>query len=428
MTTRLTRALLAALLALGPASALAIELVPADLSAPAVAPLPSAAAALATPPSTIAAPPTLSASAAPTLDAAAADAPGARPAGSARAAGFDHASAAARRPAALGAALFDGAAARDALERARGPDYAVRVMTRRQDGAERVVVLLGESHIKSPAAAELGRAVIARFQVYGLEGYQNKSRGARAFLDRMTAFRRRAAQAQPERYGAGSTIDEAAILNARRRAREQATRRYLDSLNERQRRALLEEAEAAVARGQPGTIGLVAGSGETLLDAAGLRAALSPRAAPAPTPAAFRLEDGHRPGLGERLVFYGPSVRRALNRFAWGAIAASLVWGSGTAHAALAAALLGLNWVWLGDLLPARVLQGPLGALFPLRTGLTRGRDKTMAKNLAAASASPSGAAPILAVVGADHVPGIARLLAREHGFIPADLDALSPR
>ena len=63
--------------------------------------------------------------------------------------------------------------AREALERARDKklSYAVRLV-RAPDG--RTVAILGEAHMKLAEAAEIGRAVVAAFELRGVETFQRK--------------------------------------------------------------------------------------------------------------------------------------------------------------------------------------------------------------------------------------------------------------
>ncbi len=67
--------------------------------------------------------------------------------------------------------LPDGA--REALERARKKklSYAVRLL-RTPDG--RTLAILGEAHMKLAEAAEIGRAVVAAFELRGVETFQRK--------------------------------------------------------------------------------------------------------------------------------------------------------------------------------------------------------------------------------------------------------------
>ncbi len=63
--------------------------------------------------------------------------------------------------------------AREALQRAREKNlsYAVRLV-RAPDG--RTVAILGEAHLKLAEAAEIGRAVVAAFELRGVETFQRK--------------------------------------------------------------------------------------------------------------------------------------------------------------------------------------------------------------------------------------------------------------
>lgn len=336
----------------------------------------------------------------------------------------------------LAGSTFDGAAARRALVTASGDDYSVRVLTRRDGERARVVVLLGEAHIKSPEAAELGRRVIERFRTYGYEGYANDSPAARRFLSEMQEARKISAARAPQKFGEGSTIDEARRLAARRRGTLFAVRRMLESMPAAERNEILAASTRAAREGESKNIAIVDGDGKTLLDAAALRDMLTALAADAYArveaafvPRPVHLEAGHRPGLAENIALRGAAVRRFARRAVPAVVAAYLFSTSfPVLHSVALAGVSAILYVRVGDWIPRRLLAGPLGALFPLRTGIIRGRDRTMARNIAAASASSAGADPVLAIVGADHVPGIARRLTQEHGFSAAGLDALSPR
>jgi hypothetical protein len=397
----------------------------ATLSAPALDAAPAAA---------LAAPAAVPAAAAAVASAAAAEpsSPGPAPASAARPAPVPSPNADAGL---LSGRAFDGAAARAALESAAGKDYVVHVLTRRQDGRDRVVVLLGEFHHKSVEAAALGRAVIERFRTYGLEGYKNESPAAKKFFSDYKASAERLAEIAPKQYAAGSTIDEAQRLVQTRAEAFATVRRFLDAFPPAERRRMLESARFAVENGTPENVVIKSG-GRILLDAAGVREVLlsmdngtESALEHAFVPRQIRLEQGHEVGRAENIALRGQDLRRWARKtysYALLAVMASLVIPHGLW---LAAALcVPQAYVRLGDALPRRVMDGPAGLLFPLRTGLVRGRDRTMARNIALASASDDGADPVLAIVGAGHSPGLARRLTREHGFAVAGLDALSAR
>jgi len=101
--------------------------------------------------------------------------------------------------------------ARRALERARAEplSYAVRIL-RAPDG--RLVVVLGEAHLKLAKAAEIGKDVVSQFELRGVETFQRKRViGGRALGVVITAPR---TLLRALSFGAikGSTITEAKQL------------------------------------------------------------------------------------------------------------------------------------------------------------------------------------------------------------------------
>lgn len=134
----------------------------------------------------------------------------------------------------------------------------------------------------------------------------------------------------------------------------------------------------------------------------------------------YDLETGHKPGLAEKLGLLSPFVKMAVPLALIGSLLS--VPFVGGAMTALAASSIAAGYTFLGAVLPQKWLNGrALGVLFPLETGIVRGRDKTMARAVAGVAA----AAPLLAVIGRDHAPGMAKILTGKYGFQAATLDAL---
>lgn len=334
---------------------------PAVLAAGPSTLIPSASPTLSLPVAALQAAPSPVAVAAPVAAAAAAPAlPTARAAAFASPVDAVAAPVSAEASAVSAARTFDAAGARAALEGAVQGDYSVTVLARRTETGRQLVVLLGESHVKSAATARAGRRVLDRFKDYALEGYDtNSSWAGRLFWWCETKTRAVTTAALPGGVDAGSTIKEAARLAAA----DPSLRRY-------------------------------------------------------------DLETGHKPGLAEKIGLLSPFVKLAAPLVVLGTLmAVPFVSGAGVA---LAVAGTGAAYTFLGAALPEKWLHGrSLGALFPLETGIVRGRDKTMARSVAAAAGSEQ-AGPLLAVIGRDHAAGMAKILAREYGFQPATLDALS--
>jgi hypothetical protein len=101
--------------------------------------------------------------------------------------------------------------AREALERARARklSYAVRIV-RAPDG--RHVAVLGEAHMKGREAAEIGRAVVASFELRGVETFQRKQVFLGRTLGVLIHFPRRLLQLATFGRLQGSTITEAKQL------------------------------------------------------------------------------------------------------------------------------------------------------------------------------------------------------------------------
>lgn len=257
------------------------------------------------------------------------------------------------------AKTFDAAGARAALEGAAQDDYSVTVLARRTETGRQLVVLLGESHVKSHETAQAGRRVLDRFKDYALEGYDAKSSLAgRLFWWFETKTRAAATAVLPGGVNAGSTIKEAARL---------------------------VKADPSLRR--------------------------------------YDLETGHKPGLAEKIGLLSPFVKLGAPAVVLGALmAVPFVAGAGTA---MLVAGIGTGYVFLGAALPEKWLNGrALGVLFPLETGIVRGRDKTMARSIAAVAGSGESG-PLLTIIGRNHAPGMTKILTRMYDFQVTTLDAL---
>jgi hypothetical protein len=101
--------------------------------------------------------------------------------------------------------------AREALDRARARklSYAVRIL-RAPDG--RHVAVLGEAHMKGREAAAIGRAVVASFELRGVETFQRKQLFLGRALGVLIHFPRRLLQLASLGALQGSTITEAKQL------------------------------------------------------------------------------------------------------------------------------------------------------------------------------------------------------------------------
>lgn len=101
--------------------------------------------------------------------------------------------------------------ARAALDRARAQkiSYAVRTL-RAPDG--RILVVLGEAHIKLAKAEEIGRAVVASFELRGVETFQRKDVALGRALGVLIEMPRRLLRLASLGAVRGSTIVEAKQL------------------------------------------------------------------------------------------------------------------------------------------------------------------------------------------------------------------------
>ena len=292
--------------------------------------------------------------------------------------------------------LFDGTAARSALERAAEIGYTVTVLRKHGDGGDRLAVILGESHIKSAEEDEIGRGVVARFTNYALEGSDAESTWARRFNRRMQERAARSLIASnPAKYGRGSTIEAA------------------------------HQRTAALADLRPHLPGLSPEDHASM-----------PTSTPPPPAGSFPLEIGHRPDAAEKIAVWVPTVGRAypsipivMHVFMAGTLIsafASLTTAVFVCMGIISFLSAFILYMRLGDRLWSFRPHSRLSVLFPLQFGIINARDKTMAANLARALESLPGGARLLAIVGMAHTPGIRRHLVEEHGYEDVGLDALS--
>ena len=312
-------------------------------------------------------------------------------------------------------------ACRAALGDATRGAYDVEVLTR---GAE-IVVLFGESHVKSKHDAERGRRVLPYFQVGAAEGrHANRTWGGRlrrAFFGESKQIQfaklRRAEAAKPNGLTEGSTASEADRLGWRRTFWESK-----------------RSAPAPIVRAHLLRFELNAHEGEILLEYDGLVILTRSEAMrmlrnrlngieddeEPPRMRVVPLETDHRPRVSENIESLGVLTEEAkLLEFSLGALALFIlptdVWI--LASSALLPAFytdLGYELFDRSNTYRTRWFR----SLFPLHGAVIHGRDDTMAEGLVRLSAEVRE--PVLAIVGRLHVPGLReRLIARGYRRVP---------
>lgn len=244
-------------------------------------------------------------------------------------------------------------------------EFDVRILRRGRGPSARTLVLAGERHFKGPRGAELGRRLVERFALRGGEG------------------------ADLSKYWSKPLVDATLWLSEKLfRVHKLVTSRG----RERTHSSTIDVAQRT-------------GPGESFV----------------------ALEKGHRPGLGEQLgALYTPALfalagasvlTTTVLRHAIPPEAALAISGANLAaffhqfaHSALRRLGLHLeNYSW-----------GPFVAP---QVGLLAGRNQTMARNIDRAL-DEHGEKEMLAIVGKDHVPGMARELRRRYGFVEVPITA----
>jgi hypothetical protein len=320
-----------------------------------------------------------------------------------------------------------------ALHRAAKDDYRVQLLTAEVNGQQKLVVLMGETHIKSPASAAVGREVLDHFEQVGIEGADvDKNWGGKlsnkvisplfdrmGFKDRPQFWFLRLASKVMGRSGRteGSTIDQAYAAVFRREVFEELSRYSHDDLASLVR--TLEQIPVSERGKAFKSDGVSVVSIEELLSI--VRSV--PPGAPLPVPQGPRetiwLEEGHVPDLWENLS----SIETQVTVGALMAYYATPPFLPQPASALCTLGSLAFSMYQVCGLALGAKFQASrwYQRLFPLSVGLLRARNRTMVGNIAATIESRSDVDQFLVIVGRAHLPEMKHLLLQK-GYQPLEL------
>ncbi|HKY63386.1 MAG TPA: hypothetical protein VJR29_08210, partial [bacterium] len=298
---------------------------------------------------------------------------------------------------------------------ATSQEYDIRLLVKQRNGKPWLLVLMGESHAKKQEASELGQALIDQFQLRGLEGADlGKTWGGRA-MDLTIRMAMGIWHRSGDEFG--SSIGDAGIdsvgrdhLPQLRRVLAEVIR--LERLDEMSK-SELEAYEAWVEHNGAGR--KIKLNGSEILKIVGGDLSDTPLDTDVTT---VWLEEGHRPDLLENMAsVYAPAMMFLAPLGLIGSLvgllpkAGLLIASAALCHLKLARNLTG----FLDPTSPLRAILDPL-------EGLVLARNETMVSNISKTYQQEISHDSMLAIVGRGHLPGMASLLTRGHGFQEVEL------
>lgn len=337
-------------------------------------------------------------------------------------------------PAAAAARLSLSNPRRDALAAAAKGDYTVRVLRGTVAGKQRLVVLLGESHVKDEWNAKLGQLVISHFPVRGIEGFIGTGNFAyrlycSVFIPITFGLARLIALGAANK---GSSLQEAiAYIDHERTGRQRFleiaktmpaahSAQALESLRQVPE-ALMEDPIAP--REYPG---VTFGQAKQAFEA--VQAGLEPSLFMKDRRTVFPLEIGHKAGIAERFE----AIAETAGLLSPVIMMPFALWLHSFPPAltfVLALPIFFFVYVQLGIFLSAVFGEKPWVAAL-LAVAAPRklvDRNRTLAGNMIEIFESYLAFNTLLAIMGQAHVPGIKKILADRYGFTEVPLNDESP-
>ena len=314
------------------------------------------------------------------------------------------------------------------LHKAARDDYEVQLMTTVVNGRQKLVVLLGEAHIKSPASAAIGRGVLENFDFVGREGSDpEKTWGGRfsskfihPLLDKISTndlpqfwFIRLIGKLRGEKGRTeGSTIVEAQVAELKNRFIENTKKMTAHELSD-----LIAKLEG-VPENERGAAPNIEGvklfsKGEKLEIAKAIANGVEPPNPKGPKET-IHLEAGHVPDIWENI--------HSIESYAtMGTIMGYYATSSFLPQEVLLGVSLGINALavyQLGELALYKRFEAKrwYQRIFPISVGNLKSRNRTMVSNIVTAIESRSEIEELLVVVGEAHVPEMKRLL-QQRGY-----------
>ena len=310
-----------------------------------------------------------------------------------------------------------------ALHRAAKDDYRVQLLTTEVNGQQKMVVLMGEAHIKSPTSAAIGREVLSHFEYIGVEGADvSKNWGGKLSAGVVAPVMKGLGFQEPPQFWflrlvgkwmgrsgrtEGSTITEAYTAVFRSEVFFELSR-----LSPEDRAALIRDLEQTPVseRGRAfKSDGVSMVSIEELLAMA--RSVPPGDAFPFPQgpKETIWLEEGHVPDLWENLS----SIETQVTVGALMAYYATPPFLPQPASALCTLGSLAFSMYQVCGLAFGAKFQASrwYQRLFPISVGLLRARNQTMVGNIAATIESRSDFDQLLVIVGRAHLPEMKHLL-----------------
>ncbi|MBI3552481.1 MAG: hypothetical protein HY077_08175 [Elusimicrobia bacterium] len=318
---------------------------------------------------------------------------------------------------------------------AKTKDYKVSLFKDvRSPERDRLVVVLGEVHVKGESASALGREVIEHFDHQGLESNDpTLTLGGRLLqmlhLDSLGGkFREWVGKFSGR--SKSSSIDDAAGRITAQNFKENVIR-IINAPDSKERQALWDLVKDKPAEELDGMISINGYETISLREIRDLfdRKGGAPKArASAAQKKIHWLEEGHRPDWTEQLESLDWVVTSVLGAL-FGVVLAFAKEMSPAVWALVAVSTIYFAQWHLGEFLRKRYEHARwFPYVFPVTIGLLRARNKTMAANIRKALDEDPRIESMLNIVGMAHNPGIAKELVEKHGFVEVPLEALKPK
>jgi len=314
------------------------------------------------------------------------------------------------------------------LHKAMKDDYSVEVMKTVINGKEKTLVILGETHIKSPTSAAIGQDVVNHFDVVGNEGYDSNKTWGGKFKNSVMApvLAKIGIKGAPQFWMArlisrfkgpagrteGSSTRVAAVAEMKNKYSADLKEMPRDKLAEMIRQ--LEEAPAEIRRDAIQIDGIKIFTFDEILSMA--KEAYEGReletfAGPKKT---IHLEDGHKPDIWENID--------SIQNYITVGILAGYYATSFLIPQHLADMIgWGVNSFSVYELVGLKVTSSKFqtstwaSRLFPLSLAILRGRNATMINNIDKVFNEQPDVNEMLVIVGKLHVPEMKLLLQRNN-------------
>lgn len=309
-------------------------------------------------------------------------------------------------------------------------DYTVRVLRGAVAGKQRLVVLLGERHVKNEWNDKLGKRVISYFPVRGMEGFLDTGNIAyrltcSVFIPIAFGLARLISRGTADQ---GSSLTEAFHFIDKERAGRQRFSEAVSAMAAPQRAKLLESLRQVPATLSGDPISPADYPGVTFEQAAqaleAAQAGLEPKLFLKGRRSVFPLEIGHKAGIAEQLELFAETAG-LLAPIIMMPLALWLHSFPPLLTCILAVPILYFFYVQCGILMSALYGERPWMSSLLALAGPRKivDRNKTMANNIIEIFQCYMAFNAFLAIMGQAHIPGIKKILVERFGFAEISLD-----